>query len=668
VTAGDGPLGVHMAPSGAPYLLFVTLPACLVMTTLTAWAGLLLWVVPSYTARVVGPHGGVVAAPVRGRLMADLELRAFPRGTRFSVFDMVRPPPAASATLRVNLSAAHCPGDVVEQTHYLDRHSSLHFRGSTRRGSIRVVSPCGAVCAFHGLAGPFSSRCPITSEGLHRVVYRGLDSVRVTIRKSRFLPTRALCTGACSQAVEPGWSTTSHPLLLLPQDPICVPSVDSARAQRIGDSSAAMQLTRPWGTIFLLGLLLQCLLGGSTALAVHCVTRPTPNRSPNPSPAAITTSYRTFPPSEPQKPVSPFAQPPFDPESVKYLLVFTLVGCFGLHRMYRITRQQPNDTLTLVMATVACVLLGPIFFAQDGFCFADFLREDDVFVLGPDATTLRRLDLKLVVPSGFAVAEQPARHFSYMVFLLPYYWITVTRLTELLQCVEMFSHVAPVLWWASLLLFSLWLLSPTSTVVWSRPHDKVLVVRQWAWAVEVWGWRASVLEAANGQMDWSANVIAVRTTGVHPEKLVTYRLTFHWSTAAVLHFLPVVDRLLADLPLPPPDLFPAPGPTAWQPMRPLLDWDLWTTVGSFMDLSTVARLAVVCRAFHGLVTDDGFWSLRLRSSRPDPRWSDIPARTQLFLQYASRRSPVEDWTILKTGLVPFATTTNVWRLPCATES
>jgi len=39
VTAGDGPLGVHMAPSGAPYLLFVTLPACLVMTTLTAWAG-----------------------------------------------------------------------------------------------------------------------------------------------------------------------------------------------------------------------------------------------------------------------------------------------------------------------------------------------------------------------------------------------------------------------------------------------------------------------------------------------------------------------------------------------------------------------------------------------------------------------------------------------------
>jgi len=44
----------------------------------------------------------------------------------------------------------------------------------TRRGSIRVVSPRGAVCAFHGLAGPFSSRCPITSEGLHRVVYRGL--------------------------------------------------------------------------------------------------------------------------------------------------------------------------------------------------------------------------------------------------------------------------------------------------------------------------------------------------------------------------------------------------------------------------------------------------------------------------------------------------------------
>ena len=85
------------------------------------------------------------------------------------------------------------------------------------------------------------------------------------------------------------------------------------------------------------------------------------------------------------------------------LFVFRLSAClfagwFGLHRMYRIMHYNPTDTMTLALAIIACVILGPVFFAQDGFCFADFLREDDIVLLGPDVETLSRLEKKLQAP------------------------------------------------------------------------------------------------------------------------------------------------------------------------------------------------------------------------------------------------------------------------------
>eukprot|EP00668_Euglena_longa_P000818 GGOE01000987.1.p1 GENE.GGOE01000987.1~~GGOE01000987.1.p1 ORF type:complete len:669 (-),score=152.23 GGOE01000987.1:270-2072(-) len=586
----------------------------------------------------------------------------------FLAFDMAEPLPPQEETRTLDLAMApHCKGTAVQQVLYLDRQSRLSFRAiSVQAGgsgsTIRVIWQRREVCRFSDVSlNPL--HCRVQAKGFHRIVFTRIKDVQVHITGARYVASNALCGDLCERQVQAAWRTVAHPILLLPRNPICLNG--SHGADTFPLEVARVELLRPWGTIFLIGLGLQLTFQVLVALAVFLCTRCRHSKESDAVPlhsCAAPRDYQTFHVGE----VTPSLPVMFPEESVKYLLVFILTGWLGLHRMYRIAQHHPMDSTTLLLALVACLLLGPVFFAQDGFCFADFLREEEVSLLGPDPEVLNHLELRLLPPTGVNIAEQPARHFSYMVFLLPYYWVIMTRLTELLHCVDMFSQVTSALLWASGALLAMWLLFPTSIVIASRSHDVVLVVRQWFCVLQVWGVRRSIFVALGGQLDWGANVIHMKLRGVHPDQLMSRSVRLLWTPAAVLHFLPLLPHLLPRFP-PWVDVFPAVCGQPAPPHRfPLLHWDAWMVVVQYLDMSSAARLAVTAQAFVAIFDHEAFWRQRLLDAARE-RWPGVSPKTQVFLLHMARREELRDCPVVTTGLVPFPTTTSVWHLQLGGE-
>ena len=200
----------------------------------------------------------------------------------------------------------------------------------------------------------------------------------------------------------------------------------------------------------------------------------------------------------------------------------------------------------MVIAAIACCILGPIFFVQDGLSFPDFLCEDNIDTISPDPEQLGILETRLANAGGkLSVAEQPVRHFSYMLFLIPLYCVVLTRVTELLGCVDLFSTVAWYLALMAAVLLLGWLLWPNVFVVWSRHHDCVLVVRQWGCLAQVWGCRASVLKDLDGVLDWTSNRVTLRTRGIHPGAVLTQRSSCYLSPLVLPPPFPWLSAMVA---------------------------------------------------------------------------------------------------------------------------
>ena len=76
-------------------------------------------------------------------------------------------------------------------------------------------------------------------------------------------------------------------------------------------------------------------------------------------------------------------------------------------------------------------MLGPLFFARDGLCFADFLYEDSIELATFE--DLKNLEQYMATTSGIVVAEQPERNVAYAFFLSPLYWLLLIRIADLLN-------------------------------------------------------------------------------------------------------------------------------------------------------------------------------------------------------------------------------------------
>ena len=363
-----------------------------------------------------------------------------------------------------------------------------------------------------------------------------------------------------------------------------------------------------------------------------------------------------------------------DPSCLWTLLLFVTLGWLGLHRIQRLLREHPTvDGASMVVAVLSCALLGPIFFAQDGFAFADFLHSAEVEIWDPEIEVVQRLRDKLTDETLIAFIEQPGQHLTYIFFLLPFYWLIVTRIADLLNSVDVFSQVVQQLQVASLVIFAIWVLSPSTCLCWCEAADVVLILRHWAFHITAHALRPSLMVKVRAELCWRGNAIALRTPGVPPQRLVVSLSRWAFAPHCCLHFVPSVYTFLEHL-QPPGDVLPDSYAQQLQGGDfPLLWWDTWLSVANFLPLRDVPSFVLTGKAFASLSLSQRFWEHRIPPSESAPE-AQAPApesrslRTQCYMHHCKQSVPIESG-ILTTGLLPYPITTTIWNLrkDCLTE-
>eukprot|EP00667_Euglena_gracilis_P008575 EG_transcript_8682 len=522
------------------FTLFMTVPALVVVSTMCLWLVVLLRLVPSLTDSPVLPFGGVLHVPVAARFISSLDFTTVlipseqrarqQRAIRESlvgwdlagylsdlgdwpfpplppehhlvavdprlilremlVFDLddLRPTRPVVAQYLRYFRHAKCRKGYDREALYLNRGAHLHFQGVAAPGaSIEVArSHEDPVCLGTHLSASFSLRCRVLHTGLYNVTYHQLRRLNLTI--SNFLysaANRPLCHGPCSIPLNWSWAATYHRMVVVPHVLACVSDRGvpcDSRCLEAGFFQAATHFVIDWQLISTLCLVLQLGLG-SVLLAVlwphlrRASSRPPGRllgRSPGPS-------YRTFADQEVCAGLPPLFE---EAEAARCLAAFVLFGFLGVHRIYRILQDPQLSRSSKALDCLLVFMLGPLFFARDGLCFADFLYEDLIELATVEE--LKSLELHMANHDSVVVAEQPERNVAYAFFLSPLYWLLLIRVADLCNGNMMGDQVYLSLLGCGLAIFVLWMLSPSSFIVWSGRHGRLIIARQWLCTLQVW--------------------------------------------------------------------------------------------------------------------------------------------------------------------------------------